>query len=141
MLINERHNLIILELQKNPDITVREMAKKLNFSELAVLEKVRTIYQAQHRIPCTGCRYCTDGCLAGIDIPGVFALLNDKLEGKEDADARYAALERGPDRCVGCDMCGNVCPQGLNIRHLLAEVDALRRYGGYPGRVEGAIHG
>ena len=33
MLINERHNQIILELQKNPDITVREMAQKLNFSE------------------------------------------------------------------------------------------------------------
>lgn len=33
MLINERHNLIIFELQKNPAITVREMAKKLNFSE------------------------------------------------------------------------------------------------------------
>lgn len=33
MLINERHNLIILELQKNPNITVREMAAKLNFSE------------------------------------------------------------------------------------------------------------
>lgn len=33
MLINERHNLIILELQKNPGITVREMARKLNYSE------------------------------------------------------------------------------------------------------------
>ncbi len=33
MLINERHNLIIMELQKNPEITVREMAKKLNYSE------------------------------------------------------------------------------------------------------------
>ncbi len=33
MLINERHNLIILELQKNPGITVREMAQKLNYSE------------------------------------------------------------------------------------------------------------
>lgn len=33
MLINERHNLIILELQKNPNITAREMAAKLNFSE------------------------------------------------------------------------------------------------------------
>ena len=98
--------------------------KKLNFSELAILEKVRTIYQAQHRIPCTACRYCTDGCLAGIDIPAVFALHNEQLEGKEDAAARYAALDRGADRCVGCDMCGNVCPQGLNIRHLLAEVHA-----------------
>ena len=33
MLINERLNQIILELQKNPEITVREMAQKLNFSE------------------------------------------------------------------------------------------------------------
>lgn len=33
MLINERHNQIILELQRNPDITVREMARRLNYSE------------------------------------------------------------------------------------------------------------
>lgn len=33
MLINERLNQIILELQKNPEITVREMSQKLNFSE------------------------------------------------------------------------------------------------------------
>ena len=33
MLINERLNQIILELQKNPEITVREMAQKLNYSE------------------------------------------------------------------------------------------------------------
>ena len=33
MLVNERHNQIILELQKNPNITVRQMAKKLNYSE------------------------------------------------------------------------------------------------------------
>ena len=33
MLINERHNLIVLELQKNPEITVKEMAEKLHFSE------------------------------------------------------------------------------------------------------------
>ena len=33
MLINERLNQIILALQKNPEITVREMAQKLNYSE------------------------------------------------------------------------------------------------------------
>ena len=111
--------------QMKENVAFMKEFKKLNFTELAILEQVRTIYQAQSRIPCTACRYCTDGCLAQIDIPGVFALLNEKLEGKEDAAARYAALERGPDRCVGCDMCGNVCPQGLNIRYLLAEVDSI----------------
>lgn len=33
MLINERHNQIILELQRDPGITVREMAQRLNYSE------------------------------------------------------------------------------------------------------------
>ena len=33
MLINERHNQIIYELQIRPHITVKELAKKLNFSE------------------------------------------------------------------------------------------------------------
>ncbi|MEE1327128.1 MAG: DeoR/GlpR family DNA-binding transcription regulator [Oscillospiraceae bacterium] len=33
MLINERHNQIIYELQIHPHITVKELAKKLNFSE------------------------------------------------------------------------------------------------------------
>lgn len=33
MLISERHNQIIMELQRNPEITVRQMAQKLNFSE------------------------------------------------------------------------------------------------------------
>ena len=33
MLINERQNQIIFELQKKPDITVRQLAEKLHFSE------------------------------------------------------------------------------------------------------------
>lgn len=33
MLINQRHDLIICELQKNPNITVKELAAKLCFSE------------------------------------------------------------------------------------------------------------
>lgn len=28
----------------------------------------------------------------------------------------------GADRCVGCDMCSHVCPQGLNIRMLMNQI-------------------
>lgn len=45
MLISERHNQIILELQKNPGITVAQMAKKLNFSE----PTIRRDYTELHR--------------------------------------------------------------------------------------------
>ena len=96
--------------------------KALTDEEMELIGRVRTIYQAQNKIPCTACRYCTDGCPAGIDIPGVFACLNDKRQGAEDADARYAAMENKADACVGCGQCENECPQKLSIRALLEEV-------------------
>ena len=94
----------------------------LSYAEQALIERLRTIYQAQSRIPCTGCRYCVDGCYGGIDIPAVFACMNALLEGKPEAHEQYAALEKGADRCIGCKMCSHVCPQGLNIQQLMEEV-------------------
>ena len=97
--------------------------KPLNYAEEQVIERVRSIYQAQNRIPCTGCRYCVDGCYGKINIPQVFACMNDVLEGKEGSEERYRGLERGADRCIGCDMCSHVCPQGLNIRYLMEQIN------------------
>ena len=97
--------------------------KPLTYAEEQVVERVRSIYQAQNRIPCTSCRYCVDGCYGKINIPQVFACMNDVLEGKEGAEERYRALERGADRCIGCDMCSHVCPQGLNIRYLMEQIN------------------
>ena len=96
--------------------------KPLTFAEEQVIERVRTIYQAQNRIPCTGCKYCVEGCYGQINIPQVFARMNDILEGKEGAVEAYKALDRAADRCVGCDMCSHVCPQGLNIRMLMNQI-------------------
>ncbi len=96
--------------------------KPLTYAEEQKVERIRAIYQAQNRIPCTGCRYCVDGCYGKINIPEVFACMNDVLEGKEGAEARYRAMERGADRCIGCDMCSHVCPQGLNIRFLMEQI-------------------
>ena len=91
----------------------------LSQEEMALIGKVRTLYQAQNRIPCTACRYCTDGCPAGIDIPGLFACLNDKREGKE---ANYDTFAVKADACVECGQCEDQCPQHLQIRDLLKEV-------------------
>ena len=94
----------------------------LSEEEAEIIEKVRTMYQAQNRIPCTACRYCTDGCPQGIDIPALFACMNDKRTGKEDAAARYAQTEPKADACVACGQCESACPQHLQIRELLKAV-------------------
>lgn len=96
--------------------------RPLDDIEMETVRKMRTLYQAQHRIPCTACRYCTDGCPAGIDIPALFACLNDKRQEKEGADSRYAGFAVKADSCVGCGQCEGVCPQHLHIRELLKEV-------------------
>ena len=94
----------------------------LTEAEHAMIGKVRTIYQGQHKIPCTACRYCTDGCPAGIPIPDVFACFNDKKQGKGEPDAVYAGFENNASACVDCGQCENVCPQHLAIRELLESV-------------------
>lgn len=111
--------------QEQLEDNLRYMAdfQPLTDGEHALIDQVRTLYQAQHRIPCTACRYCTDGCPAGINIPELFACLNDKRQDKEDAGARYAAEAVKADSCVGCGQCEAECPQHLHIRQLLEEVD------------------
>lgn len=94
----------------------------LSEEEMAAIDKVRTIYQAKHRIPCTACRYCTEGCPAGIEIPDLFSCLNDLRENKEGAAERYAAFENKADACLECGQCEGECPQHLHIRELLKQV-------------------
>lgn len=110
--------------QMQENISFMQDFKKLTYAEEQTIERVRSIYQAQTRIPCTGCRYCVDSCYGQINIPNVFLTYNDVLAGKEGAEEAYKALERGADRCVGCDMCGHVCPQGLNIRALMSQINS-----------------
>ena len=97
--------------------------KPLTHEEQAIIARVRTIYQGQNRIPCTACRYCADGCPAGIPIPDLFAAFNDLRQKKEGAGEAYAAAPaRGAD-CLDCGQCEAICPQNLQIRQLLNAVD------------------
>ena len=109
-----------------------QMADNLSFmtdfapltqEEQAIIDQVRTLYQAQHRIPCTACRYCTDGCPAGIPIPEVFACLNEKRAKEGEPEKTYAAFPVNASACIGCGQCETACPQHLHIRRLLEEVD------------------
>ena len=109
--------------QMEDNISYMADFKPLSDEEQAVVEQVRTIYQAQHKIPCTACRYCVDGCPAGIPIPDIFALRNAVL-GEEKADpGAYASFPATGKDCVDCGQCESACPQNLHIRDLLKEVD------------------
>lgn len=80
-------------------------------------------------IPCTACRYCTDGCPRQIAIPDLFAVMNTKqIYHDWNADFYYNNVYTGADRrasdCIQCGRCEKACPQHLPIRRLLTEIAA-----------------
>ena len=93
------------------NIATMKAFKPLTEAEFALIDQVRTIYQSQNKIPCTGCCYCVEGCPAGMDIPEVFACFNDQRQKTEGAAARYEALAVKADACIGCGKCEKACPQ------------------------------
>ena len=108
--------------QMEDNILTMKDFQPLNDQELEIIDQVRTIFQGMHKIPCTGCRYCVEGCPAGIPIPDVFTVFNNKKREKEGADEAYAAFENNASSCVGCGQCEAECPQHLHIRELMEAV-------------------
>ncbi len=99
----------------------------LSDKEKEVIKQVCEIFNAQGLIPCTGCRYCTDGCPKKILIPDLFACLNAKKKfGDWNSDFYYHQVHtkhngKASD-CVKCGKCEHSCPQHLKIRELLEQV-------------------
>ena len=95
--------------------------RPLDEREKAAVGRVRAILSGGNLIPCTGCRYCVDGCPKHIAIPELFAAMNDRQmhpDGNADYAAHAAPGRRASD-CVKCGKCERACPQHLPIRQLL----------------------
>jgi len=79
-------------------------------------------------IPCTGCRYCVQGCPMGIPIPDHFRLYNTYFRFPKEAwkmTPVYASLTVDGGKassCIGCRACEGSCPQGIPITGWLQKV-------------------
>ena len=108
----------------NDNLSYMRDFQPLNQQELEAVNQVREILIKQNQVACTGCRYCVDGCPAGIKIPDLFSCLNGKKV-FQDPNADYYYHEvytvdggKASD-CLKCGKCEEVCPQNLKIRQLL----------------------
>ena len=74
-------------------------------------------------VPCTACRYCTEGCPMELNIPGIIAAYNGVRNGdhmaKYNPDAADPSMD--PRRCIGCGACASICPQGIKIPEIMPE--------------------
>lgn len=105
----------------NDNISFMQDFQSLNEKELEAVWKVADILIKQNQIACTNCRYCVDGCPAGILIPDLFTCVNAKRALRDPkADEAYKSVPGGrPADCADCGQCEEACPQHLPIRKLL----------------------
>lgn len=115
--------------QMKDNLSYMKDFQPLNETELEAVKKVQSIFRGMNLIPCTACRYCTDGCPRQIAIPDLFAVMNTKqIHHDWNADFYYNNVYTGAGRrasdCIQCGRCEKACPQHLPIRKLLTEIAA-----------------
>ena len=103
--------------------------KPLDENEQGIIRRAQEALGRIERIPCTACRYCTEGCPQGIPIPDIFTERNRQLVwGQvEKAAENYRELAgKGSvaDACVACGQCEKACPQGIDIVERLKDCAA-----------------
>lgn len=90
----------------------------LNAEEQEAIRKASAVFNKLGDIPCTACRYCTEGCPKKISIPDLFAARNKQvvLGQLEEAKKDYASTPGGKaSDCISCGQCEKVCPQKIDI--------------------------
>ena len=113
--------------QMQDNLSYMKDFRPLDEAEMQAVGEVREILRSMRLIPCTACRYCTDGCPKHISIPDLFSCMNAKV-GYHDWSAGFFYREvftknnGKASECIGCGKCEKSCPQHLPIRSLLKDV-------------------
>ncbi len=119
---------VILSGMSNMDHVIDNIAtfnayEKLSETERTLLENIAS--EMLNSIPCTGCRYCIEGCPMGLDIPLLIATLNELRVAKSmNASMKVEFLpdDKKPSACISCGACSAICPQSIDIPTSLAEL-------------------
>ena len=115
--------------QMEDNLSYMKDFQPLNAEEQAIIREAQRILGESKTIPCTACRYCTEGCPKQIPIPEIFDAMNLQLGNGQMAEARAAyraavSEGHGVADCLGCRRCEQACPQRLPITdHLKAAAE------------------
>ncbi len=73
-------------------------------------------------VPCTGCRYCCEGCPQRLDIPKLISMYNEiKFDNPFILRFTVDAMKEAelPSACLACGACTRLCPQGIDISFVM----------------------
>jgi predicted aldo/keto reductase-like oxidoreductase len=95
--------------QMDDNLSYMKEPRPLDETEFAAIEQVREILKHEDSIPCTACRYCTDGCPRKILIPDLFACLNTKRKYQDwNSDYYYEVSTTNYGKASDCIHCGQM---------------------------------
>lgn len=111
--------------QLKENIKTFEESKPLSDGEKNELFAMAREMTGAKSLPCTACRYCTNYCPKGIDIPEIIKLYNEHVfsDGGFLAPMALGAIDddKRPAACVGCRSCEAVCPQQIKISEMMKD--------------------
>lgn len=125
------------QLDENLRVCADHKPDTLMPAELDAIHKVRDIFSAKVKVPCTACNYCMP-CPSGVNIPGVFRIYNQYglFGNRQWAAGMYnfimAATDERADHCVACGQCEEACPQHIQIIDTLKQAHATLEACGMP---------
>ena len=110
--------------QLHDNLATMSEDRPLTDDEERLLFEAAAAFRREVSVPCTGCRYCCDGCPAEINIPAVLEVYNRYKTDGIWALYRLKDVDTvgKPADCVACGACQKICPQGIEIPKLMAEL-------------------
>jgi predicted aldo/keto reductase-like oxidoreductase len=116
--------------QMQDNLSYMKDFRPLDAEEQQAIREAQRILGNSSAIPCTACRYCTEGCPKQIPIPEIFAAMNLHLGNGQMAEAKAAyrnAVSEGhaASDCIECRQCERACPQHLEITSFLKQAADL----------------
>ena len=110
--------------QMDDNLATFEDDERLSEEDLNTLKEALDKFRSSIVVPCTACRYCTEGCPMQINIPEYLKVYNAwKIDGHEALAGMSRVVSDGtPSVCIQCGACQAVCPQAIAIPDLLMEL-------------------
>jgi len=115
------------QVRENLEIAETAFPNSLSEEDIGLINVVKLKYRELVKVQCTSCNYCMP-CPAGVNIPSNFSRYNQASVYDEYVEQSYAyynhmALKQRAASCIGCGKCEALCPQHIEIRKLLKEID------------------
>ncbi|GKX31752.1 aldo/keto reductase [Vallitalea longa] len=115
-------------IEENIRIASETTPNSLTDKEIQLINNVKEEYKNKIKVGCTKCAYCMP-CPKGVDIPACFSLYNESSMFDFDMAkleySKFVKKENKASACIECGQCEEKCPQHLNIREKLKEVEEL----------------